>query len=96
LLPPSQALGNVVTTGEALGVRVVRHWEGDGSTWGEPQCVCRFRRVIGSSARFGLPRTEVLGRLTNAGAGVYRKDIDGAVSFCLEGHSVSPSVAALQ
>jgi competence protein ComEC len=29
LLPPSQALENVVTTAEALGVMVVRHWEGD-------------------------------------------------------------------
>ena len=29
LLPPSQALENVVDTAEALGVKVVRHWEGD-------------------------------------------------------------------
>jgi competence protein ComEC len=29
LLPPSAALENVVSTAEALGVKVVRHWEGD-------------------------------------------------------------------
>jgi competence protein ComEC len=29
LLPPSQALENVITAAEALGVKVVRHWEGD-------------------------------------------------------------------
>jgi hypothetical protein len=29
LLPPSAALENVVTTAHALGVTVVRHWEGD-------------------------------------------------------------------
>ena len=29
LLPPSQALENVVATAQALGVKVVRHWEGD-------------------------------------------------------------------
>jgi hypothetical protein len=61
-----------------------------------PQCEGRSRREPGSSARLGLPRTEVLGRLANAEARVYRKDIDGAVSFCLDGHSVSSSVAARQ
>ena len=29
VLPPSQALENVVATAQALGVKVVRHWEGD-------------------------------------------------------------------
>jgi competence protein ComEC len=29
LLPPSPALANVLTTAQALGIRVVRHWEGD-------------------------------------------------------------------
>jgi len=173
LLPPSQALENVVTTAEALGVIVVRHREGDefnlgGATvrvlsppqdWfvgAHPQnndsMVLRVsygdssvllegdaqkqveRRVaalhhpsanlikighhgsadattpellasakpqfavisVGSENSFGLPRTEVLGRLAGAGARVYRTDIDGAVSFYLDGHSVTPSVAALQ
>jgi competence protein ComEC len=173
LLPPGQALENVVTTAEALGVRVVRHWEGDefnlggatvrvlspprdGFVGAHPQnndsMVLRVsygdssvllegdaqkqveRRVtalhhpsanlikighhgsadattpellasakpqfavisVGSENSFGLPRTEVLARLADAGARVYRTDLDGAVSFYLDGHSVTPSVAALQ
>lgn len=51
---------------------------------------------VGSGNSFGLPRTEVLGRLADAGARVYRTDLDGAVTFYLDGHSVTPSVAALQ
>jgi competence protein ComEC len=173
LLPPSQALENVITTAQTLGIKVVRHWEGDvfdlgGATvevlfpprdspvGSKPQnndsMVLRVsyadssvllegdaekqveRRVaalhhpgadlikvghhgsnnattpelvasarpqfaiisVGSGNSFGLPRTEVLGRLANAGARVYRTDLDGAVTFYLDGHSVTPSVAALQ
>jgi competence protein ComEC len=173
LLPPSQALENVITTAEALGVKVVRHWEGDEFDLGgagvkvlfpprdwpagsRPQnndsMVLRVsfggssvllegdaekqveRRVaalhhpsanlvkighhgsnnattpelvasarpqfaiisVGSGNSFGLPRIEVLGRLADAGARVYRTDLDGAVTFYLDGHSVTPSVAALQ
>jgi beta-lactamase superfamily II metal-dependent hydrolase len=51
---------------------------------------------VGSGNSFGLPRTEILGRLADAGARVYRTDLDGAVTFYLDGHSVTPSVAALQ
>lgn len=51
---------------------------------------------VGSGNSFGLPRIEVLGRLEAAGARVFRTDIDGAVSFYLDGHSVMPSVAAVQ
>ncbi len=50
---------------------------------------------VGSGNSFGLPRTEVLGHLANSGARVYRTDLDGAVTFYLDGHSVTPSVAAL-
>jgi competence protein ComEC len=185
LLPPSQALENVVTTAQALGVKVVRHWEGDEFALGgasvqvlfpprnwfvgaKPQnndsMVLRVsygassvllegdaekqveRRVaaqlhptanalatpvanpvanlikighhgsnnattpellasakpqfaiisVGSGNSFGLPRPEVLARLASAGTRVYRTDLDGAVTFYLDGHSVTPSVAALQ
>jgi competence protein ComEC len=173
LLPPSQALENVITTAQTLGIKVVRHWEGDVFNLGgatvevlfpprdspvgsKPQnndsMVLRVsyadssvllegdaekqveRRVaalhhpsanlvkvghhgsnnattaelvasarpqfaiisVGSGNSFGLPRTEVLGRLADAGARVYRTDLDGAVTFYLDGHSVTPSVAALQ
>jgi competence protein ComEC len=173
LLPPSQALENVITTAEALGIKVVHHWEGDefnlgGATvqvlfpprdwfvgskpmnndsmvlrvsFGESSVLLEGdaqktveRRVaalhhpsasllrvghhgsanattpemlastspqfamisVGSGNSFGLPRIEVLGRLADAGARVYRTDLDGAVTFYLDGHSVTPSVAALQ
>jgi competence protein ComEC len=173
LLPPSAALENVVSTAGALGVKVVRHWEGDefdlgGATirvlfpprdwhvgsrpqnndslvlhvsYGDSSALLEGdaekqveRRVaalhhpaanlvkvghhgssnattlelvasvkpqfaiisVGSGNSFGLPRNEVLGRLADAGARVYRTDLDGAVSFYLDGHSVTPSVAALQ
>ena len=173
LVPPSQALENVIVTAQALGVKVVRHWEGDEFNFGgatvsvlfpprdlpvgeKPQnndsMVLRVaykessvllegdaekrveRRVaalhhpsanllkvghhgsanattpellasakprfaiisVGSGNSFGLPRLETLARLEEAGARVYRTDLDGAVSFYLDGRSVTPSVAALQ
>jgi competence protein ComEC len=49
---------------------------------------------VGSGNSFGLPRSEVLGRLADAGVRVYRTDLHGAVTFYLDGHSVTPAVAA--
>ena len=51
---------------------------------------------VGSGNSFGLPKNEVLSRLQAAETRVYRTDLDGAVSFFLDGRSVTPSVAALQ
>jgi len=173
LLPPSTALENVISTAGSLGIKVVRHWEGDDFTFGgtnvsvlfpprdlaagsKPQnndsMVLRVsfgdssvllegdaekpveRRIaalhhptasllkvghhgsanattpelvasarpqfavisVGLGNSFGLPRSEILGRLAAAGTRVYRTDIDGAVTFYLDGHTVTPSVAALQ
>ena len=173
LMPPSAALENVISTAQSLGVKIVRHWEGDEFVFGgatvsvlfpprdapsgaKPQnndsMVLRVsygessvllegdaekqveRRVaalhhpqadllkvghhgsanattpelvesvkpafaiisVGSGNTFGLPRSETLGRLAGAGTRVYRTDLDGAVTFYLDGHSVTPSVAALQ
>ncbi|HEX4784470.1 MAG TPA: ComEC/Rec2 family competence protein [Candidatus Sulfotelmatobacter sp.] len=173
LLPPSEALANVVTTAESLGVKVVRHWEGDEFALGGANIRVLFpprdwpvgakpqnndsmvlqvsfgdssvllegdaerrieRRIaalhhptanvvkighhgsakattpelmasarpqfaiisVGSGNSFGLPRIEVLDRLADAGTRVYRTDLDGAVSFYFNGHSVSSSVGALQ
>ena len=45
---------------------------------------------------FGLLRSEVLGRLADARARVYRTDLDGAVTFDPDGSSVTASLAALQ
>ena len=173
LLPPSQALENVIEAAQTLGVKVVRHWEGDEFAFGGTEVSVLFpprdsvvgtkpenkdsmvlhisygessvllegdaeketeRHVaalhhttsnllkvghhgsanattpeliasakpqfaiisVGSGNSFGLPRADVLGRLAHAGIRVYRTDLDGAVSFYLDGHSVTPSVAALQ
>jgi len=51
---------------------------------------------VGSGNSFGLPRMETHSRLADAGARVYRTDLDGAVTSYLDGHSVTPTVAALQ
>lgn len=172
LLPPSRALENVISTAQSLGVKVVRHWEGDLFDFGgvtvsvlfppqdlpagsKPQnndsMVLRLsygqssvlmegdaekqveRRIaalhhpsasllkvghhgsanattpelvasakpafavisVGTGNSFGLPRIETLSRLAEAGTRVYRTDLDGAVTFYLDGHAVTPAVAAL-
>ena len=172
LLPPSQALANIIATAQALGIKVIRHWEGDEFEFGGTTVSVLFppsdwfvdtaprnndsmvlrvsfgdtsvllegdaekqveRRVaalhhpvasllkvghhgsanastdelidsarpayavisVGLKNSFGLPRPETLGRLSRSGARVYRTDVDGAVTFYLDGHSVTPSVAAL-
>lgn len=51
---------------------------------------------VGSGNSFGLPRLETLGRLAEAGTHVYRTDLDGAITFYLDGHSVTASAAARQ
>ena len=51
---------------------------------------------VGAGNSFHLPRIETLARLAEAGARVYRTDLDGAVTFYLDGRSVTASVAALQ
>jgi competence protein ComEC len=173
LLPPSRPLENLIATAEALGVKVVRHWEGDewdfggarvsvlypprdspvGSkpenndsmvlqiSYGEssvllegdaekqverhiafahhpradllkvghhgsnnattPELVASVQPhfaviSVGSGNTFGLPRLETLSRLAGANVRVYRTDLDGAVTFYLDGHSVTPSLAGLE
>ena len=44
---------------------------------------------------FGQPRMEVLKRLQDSAARAYRTDVNGAVTFHLDGHSVTPCLAAL-
>jgi competence protein ComEC len=50
---------------------------------------------VGAGNSFHLPRMETLERLSEAGTRVYRTDLDGAVSFYLDGCAVTASVAAL-
>jgi competence protein ComEC len=50
---------------------------------------------VGSGNSFGLPKLETLKRLEDSGTRVYRTDLDGAVTFYLGAHSVTPSVTGL-
>jgi competence protein ComEC len=172
LLPPSRALDSLIEEARSLGIKVVRHWEGDAFNLGganvtvlwpardapvgaKPQNndslvlrVCfgdsavllegdaqkqverrvaarhhptadllrvghhgsanattpelldsvkpRFAVIsVGSRNLFGLPRMEVLDRLARSGVRVFRTDTQGAVTFYLDAHSVTPSLAVL-
>jgi competence protein ComEC len=173
LLPPSRELEDVIKTAETLGIKIVRHWEGDEFNFGGVNIAVLYpprdatvgtkaqnndslvlrvaygetsvllegdaekpveRHIaalhhpsasllkvghhgsanattaelvdsaqpqfaiisVGSGNPYGLPRIETLQRLTDARARVYRTDLDGAVTFYLDGHSVTPSPAALR
>ncbi len=48
---------------------------------------------VGARNVYGHPRREVLERLQQAGVKTYRTDEEGAVSFYLDGKSVTPDVA---
>jgi competence protein ComEC len=50
---------------------------------------------VGARNSFGHPRREVLQRLAASGASVYRTDVNGAISFYLDGSSISSPAAAL-
>ncbi len=172
LLPPSRALDRLLAEANTLGIKVVRHWEGDEFELGGAKVDVLFppqdwpvglepknndsmvlqvsygttsvllegdaekaveRRIarlhhpqadllkvghhgsatsttpeilqsvkpkfavisVGYRNSFGLPKPEVLERLQNSGVRVYRTDVNGAVSFYLDGRSVTPSLAAL-
>ena len=51
---------------------------------------------VGRGNSFGHPRLETLRRLEQEGAATYRTDLNGAVSFYLDGHTVSPQLACLR
>jgi competence protein ComEC len=173
LLPPSRALDNLVAEANQLGIKVVRHWEGDEFNLGGAKVNVLFppqdwpvglepknndsmvlqvsygktsvllegdaekaveRRIatlhhphadllkvghhgsatsttpeilqavqpsyavisLGFRTSFGFPKEDVLARLQAAGVRVYRTDLNGAVTFYLDGHSVTPSLPDLQ
>ena len=50
---------------------------------------------VGSHNSYGHPRNEVLLRLQNAKVSTFRTDMDGAVTFYLDGKSVTSRLAAL-
>jgi competence protein ComEC len=45
---------------------------------------------------FGFPKPSVLHRLQASGVRVYRTDLDGAVTFYLDGHGITPASATIQ
>jgi competence protein ComEC len=169
LQPPSRALESLIAEAHALGIKVVRHWEGDEFNLGGAEVEVLFppqdwpvglepknndsmvlhvtygatsvllegdaekaveRRIaalhhpradllkvghhgsatsttpeilaaakplyavisVGFHTSFGLPKADVLARLHAAGAHVYRTDLNGAVTFYLDGRSVTPSL----
>jgi competence protein ComEC len=171
LLPPSRALENLIAEAHALGIEVVRHWEGDEFELGGARVDVLFpprnwpialepknndsmvlhvtygktsvllegdaekaveRRIVslhhpkadllkvghhgsatsttaeilgslkptfavisvGFRTSFGLPKPDVLQRLQNAGVQVYRTDLNGAVTFYMDGRSVTPWLPA--
>jgi competence protein ComEC len=173
LLPPSRELDSVIAEAHALGISVVRHWEGDefdlggaridvlfplrdwpiglapknndftvlqvsyGDTSalleGDAEKAVERRSVtlhhpkaqllkvghhgsatsttseileavkpsfavisVGFRNSYGLPKTDVLQRLQASGVRVYRTDLEGAVTFYLDGHDVKPSLPAIQ
>jgi competence protein ComEC len=51
---------------------------------------------VGAGNSFGLPRNETLARLAAAGTRVYRTDLEGAVTFYLDGHTVTPLVPSVR
>ena len=51
---------------------------------------------VGARNSYGHPRREVLERLAESHVITYRTDLDGAVSFYLDGRAVTPSPVALQ
>jgi competence protein ComEC len=172
LLPPSRALENLTGEAHTLGIKVVRHWEGDEFYLGGAQVEVLFppqdwpvglepknndsmvlhvsygstsvllegdaekaveRRIaslhpehadllkvghhgsatsttpeilqtvhptyavisVGYRNSFGLPKSSVLERLQASRVRTYRTDLDGAVSFFLDGRSVTPELGSL-
>jgi len=51
---------------------------------------------VGARNVYGHPRKEVLDRLHAAGVAIYRTDLDGAVTFYLDGQSVIPTLPGLR
>jgi competence protein ComEC len=173
LLPPSRALESLIAEANALGIKVVRHWEGDefnlggakvdvlfpprdwpvglepknndsmvlhvsygdtsvllegdaekavelrvarlhhphadllkvghhgSATSTTPEILAAVRPSyaiisLGFRTNFGFPKPDVLERLQASKVHVYRTDINGAVTFYLDGHSVIPSLPTLQ
>ena len=82
---------------EAMLLKVAHHGSASGTSADLLATVHPRYAVISVGARnvYGHPRREVLQRLQQAGVKTYRTDVEGAVSFYLDGKSVTPDVALL-
>jgi competence protein ComEC len=82
---------------EAMLLKVAHHGSASGTSADLLATVRPRYAVISVGARnvYGHPRREVLERLQHAGVKTYRTDEDGAVSFYLDGTSVTADVALL-
>ena len=82
---------------EAMLLKVAHHGSASGTSADLLATVHPRFAVISVGARnvYGHPRREVLERLQQAGVKTYRTDMEGAVSFYLDGTSVTPDVALL-
>jgi competence protein ComEC len=83
--------------GEAMLLKVAHHGSASGTSADLLATVHPRYAVISVGARnvYGHPRREVLERLQQAGVKTYRTDEEGAVSFYLDGKSVTPDLAIL-
>ena len=79
---------------EAVLLKVAHHGSASGTSADLLSTVRPHYAVISVGARnvYGHPRREVLGRLQDAGVLTYRTDEDGAVSFYLDGKTVTPDI----
>jgi competence protein ComEC len=82
---------------EATVLKVAHHGSASGTSADLLATVQPRYAVISVGIRngYGHPRKEVLERLERAGVKTYRTDEEGAVSFFLDGKSVTPEVALL-
>ncbi len=82
---------------EAVLLKVAHHGSASGTSADLLATVHPRYAVISVGTRnvYGHPRREVLERLQHAGVKTYRTDEEGAVSFYLDGKSVTPDVALL-
>ena len=82
---------------EAMLLKVAHHGSASGTSTDLLATVHPRFAVISVGARnvYGHPRREVLERLQLAGVKTYRTDEEGAVSFYLDGKTVTPDVALL-
>jgi len=82
---------------EAMLLKVAHHGSASGTSADLLATVHPRYAVISVGARnvYGHPKREVLERLQQAGVKTYRTDEEGAVSFYLDGKSVTPDVALI-